>query len=65
MVEIVDSLGRAHEAIIAEQDLEVHDPIFGFNRLIFAGQPVPGDLEDAYNEAIKATKVTKKTAPKK
>jgi hypothetical protein len=36
---------------IATQDLVVHDDALGIDRHLFAGQPVPPDLLDAYRKA--------------
>jgi hypothetical protein len=44
----IDAKGREHELIIAEKSMTVPDPKFGFNRKIVAGQPVPPELESAY-----------------
>lgn len=37
------------ELPIAEKDDVIHDENLGIDRKIFAGQPVPPDLVDAYN----------------
>lgn len=36
---------------IAKEDLIVHDEQLGIDRKVFAGQPVPADLVDAYEKA--------------
>jgi hypothetical protein len=39
------------EEVIATKDVVVHDDNMGIDRKVFAGQPVPPDLVDAYFEA--------------
>jgi hypothetical protein len=39
------------DPVIATEDRTVHDEALGIDRKVFAGQPVPPDLVDAYNEA--------------
>ncbi len=62
MALIRDNQGREREAINAAQTLDVPDPIHGYSRRLFAGQPVPADLEEAYKMKMKKGK-TKASAP--
>ena len=52
--------------VVASKDIEVQDPTSSdplFKRQIIAGQPVPPDLLEAYNDATGATKAQR--APEK
>lgn len=37
---------------VATKDVVVHDEDMGIDRKVFAGQSVPPDLIDAYNDAV-------------
>jgi hypothetical protein len=62
-MEIVDHMGqRLSVQAIADQDAVVVDPITGTNANVFAGQPIPFGLENAYEEATAAKKSRKKSS---
>ena len=48
----IDAKGEEHELLIAEKSLTITDPAFGFDRQIIAGQPVPPELQDAYEKTL-------------
>jgi hypothetical protein len=49
----IDASGNEVQLPVPSEDLIVKDHV-GVERKLFAGQPVPRDLLDAYNEAINA-----------
>lgn len=62
---ITTDAGDEHEAIIADITTLVADPA-GINRKVFAGHPVPGDLEAGYlAQVAKKKKPKAKSKPKK
>lgn len=65
MVQIVDSMGREREALIAEANVTVTDPLTGTSRKIIAGQAVPGGLEDPYRAAAEESQPKPRTRRKK
>jgi hypothetical protein len=45
------AVGEHVKRTIATESLIVHDPQIGIDRHVFAGQPVPVSLEEAYADA--------------
>jgi len=48
----------------AKEDLTLTDPA-GLDRKVFAGQEVPAELVDAYEDATKSSKAKAEKAPEK
>jgi hypothetical protein len=42
------------DQVIATEDAIVHDDVLGIDRKVFAGQPVPPDLVDAYKGGVRS-----------
>lgn len=53
----------AYEALIAEVNATVVNPATGTSHKVFAGKPIPGGLEQAYEVAVKDQKQKAKPKP--